>query len=150
MEYDEMHSIAWTWQSIDGLLSRRPEHRKPWEPTPRIGEKNGSTRSLLVDGRGVPLALIVSGAETPDVSVLPRPCRRGCCDVPPRWRNRCNIWEVTQALRAKPLGMPARTGYTPALQPTREKRTDRIPDPAARRRRWAVERCHRWRNQFGS
>ena len=41
-----------------------------WGPTPRIGEKNGRKRSLLVDGRGVPLSLVASGANVHDVKLL--------------------------------------------------------------------------------
>jgi transposase len=39
---------------------------KPSAPTRRIGEKNGSKRHLLVDGRGVPLSLIVTAASVND------------------------------------------------------------------------------------
>src|ERR1035441_11041039 len=39
-------------------------------PTPRIGEKNGRKRSLLVDARGVPLSLVASGASVHDVKLL--------------------------------------------------------------------------------
>ena len=38
--------------------------------TQRIGGKNGSKRHLLVDGRGVPLSIIVTGANRHDVSQL--------------------------------------------------------------------------------
>ncbi len=34
--------------------------------TPRIGEKNGTKRSSLVDERGVPLSLVVSGVNRHD------------------------------------------------------------------------------------
>ena len=59
-----------TWKGLPGsgkaLMGRkakRPWRRKRWATTPRIGEKKGSKRSLLVDGAGVPLSLIVSGAN---------------------------------------------------------------------------------------
>src|SRR3972149_9280381 len=39
-------------------------------PTRRIGEKNGSKRMLLVDARGVPLSIIVIGANRHDVTQL--------------------------------------------------------------------------------
>ena len=38
--------------------------------TPGIWEKNGRKRNLLVDARGVPLSLVVSGANTHDVKLL--------------------------------------------------------------------------------
>ena len=44
-----------------------------WRPLARIrriGEKNGTKRSLLVDGNGIPLSLVVAGAQRHDVKVL--------------------------------------------------------------------------------
>jgi len=41
-----------------------------WDRIPQIGEKNGSKVSLLVDGRGVPLSLVVCGANRHDVTQL--------------------------------------------------------------------------------
>src|SRR5258708_24037040 len=40
------------------------------DPTRPIGGKKGSKRHLLVDGRGVPLSLVVTGANRHDVSQL--------------------------------------------------------------------------------
>ena len=49
----------------------RPRWRKNRSaPIRRIGEKNGSKRHLLVDGRGVPLSFIVTGANRHDVTQL--------------------------------------------------------------------------------
>ena len=45
-------------------------HRRRWETTRQIGEKKGAKRSLLVDGRGAPLSLIVAGANRHDVKLL--------------------------------------------------------------------------------
>ena len=39
-------------------------------PTQRIGEKNGTKRHLLVDENGVPLSLVVSGANRHDSVAL--------------------------------------------------------------------------------
>ncbi len=69
-EYDGFEGIAWRWQSIDGAMMKAPLAREALDPTPRIGEKNGSKRHLLVDGRGVPLSLVVAGANRHDVSQL--------------------------------------------------------------------------------
>ncbi|HSM89810.1 MAG TPA: transposase, partial [Desulfobacterales bacterium] len=38
--------------------------------TQRTGENDGTKRSLLVDGRGIPLSLVVSGAQRHDVKML--------------------------------------------------------------------------------
>ena len=39
-------------------------------PNPTDRRKNGSKRHLLVDGRGVPLSLVVTGANRHDVTQL--------------------------------------------------------------------------------
>jgi putative transposase len=41
-----------------------------WVATPPTGEKNGSGRHLLVDETGVPLGLVLVGANRHDVSQL--------------------------------------------------------------------------------
>ena len=53
-----------------GRRAKRRWRGKRWATTPRIGEKKGRQRSLLVDGAGVPLSLIVSGANRHDVKLL--------------------------------------------------------------------------------
>jgi hypothetical protein len=48
------------------LMAQCSKHRWPKnlsERTRQIGEKKGSKRHLLVDGRGVPLSIIVTGAN---------------------------------------------------------------------------------------
>ena len=66
-EYDEMEGISWKWPSIDGATVKAalaPE-TVGQHPTER---KKGSRPNLLVDGRGVALSLVVSGANRSDVT----------------------------------------------------------------------------------
>lgn len=62
-DYDELKGIAWRWQSIDSAIM------KAVTPTPPIGG-NGNKRHLLVEGRGIPLSLVVPGGHRHDVSQL--------------------------------------------------------------------------------
>ncbi|GAK49291.1 transposase [Candidatus Moduliflexus flocculans] len=66
---DETSCLTWTWQRIDGSLSNAPLAQEAVGPTPTDRGKNGNKRRLVVDGRGIPLSLVVSGADTPDVSL---------------------------------------------------------------------------------
>jgi putative transposase len=148
VEYDEMHSIAWVWQSLDGSLTKAPLAQEAVRPNPTDREKNGSKKRLLVDGRGIPLSLVVSGAETPDVSLLPATLAERVLQrrdpgngvaislSGDKGYTGATAWNASQA-----------EGYTPALQ-QRGQTTERIPLPAARRRRWVIERCHSWLNRF--
>lgn len=148
LAYDEVQCIAWMLQSIDGSLTKAPLAQEAVGPNPTDRGKQGSKRSLLVEGCGIPIALTVSGANTPDVPLLPPTLAARIV----RWRNPGNgaapsvagdkgytgkaAWEACQA-----------EGYLPALQ-QRGSTTERQPDPIPLRRRWMVERCHSWLNRF--
>jgi putative transposase len=69
-EHDEFEGIAWRWQSIDGAMMKAPLAQQSVSSNPTDRGKNESKRHLLVDGRGLPLPLIVSAANRHDVSPL--------------------------------------------------------------------------------
>ena len=70
VEYDEVKGIAWKWQAADGAMTKAPLGGQKTGPNPTDRSKGGTKRSLLVDERGVPLGLAVSGANTPDGQLL--------------------------------------------------------------------------------
>src|SRR5258708_6878028 len=72
---DWRSTTRWRESPGDGRALTGPCSRPHWRksrsaPTRLIGGKNGSKRHLLVDGRGVPLSLVVTGANRHDVSQL--------------------------------------------------------------------------------
>jgi hypothetical protein len=67
-EYEQMEASPGDGRASTEHSSRHPWHSKPSGPTRRIGEKNGGKRHLLVDGRGVPLSIIVTAANVNDGS----------------------------------------------------------------------------------
>lgn len=69
-EYDELKGIAWKWQAADGVMTKAPLGGEKTGPNPTDRSKGGTKRSLLVDEHGVPLGLVVSGANTPDGQLL--------------------------------------------------------------------------------
>ena len=68
-EYDQMEGISWKWQSIDEAIVKAPLAQETVGPNPTDRGK-GSKRNLLVDGGGVPLSLLVRGANRHDVTQL--------------------------------------------------------------------------------
>lgn len=64
--YDHQCGIAWNWQILDSAIIPAPSGSAKTGKNPRDRAKLGSKRHVLVDRRGVPLALIVSAAHTPD------------------------------------------------------------------------------------
>jgi len=69
-DYDELKGIAWKWQAADGTMTKAPLGGGQTGPNPTDRAKSGTKRSLLVDERGVPLGLVVSGANITDGKLL--------------------------------------------------------------------------------
>lgn len=70
MDYDEIKGIVWQWQALDGTMTKAPLGGRKTGPNPTDRAKRGTKRSVLVDAKGVPLALVISGANTPDATLL--------------------------------------------------------------------------------
>ena len=132
-----------------GKRRRKPPwHGKPWGKTPLTGEKNGSKRHLLVDGEGVPLSLVVTGANRHDVSQLETLLDAIIIERP-------DSFEYPQqlCLDAGYTGAPAREivvlrGFIPHIRGRRQERTEKERDPGHKARRWVVEETHFWMNRF--
>ena len=127
-------------QSATGNRMRGP-------PTPRIGGKNGRKRSLLVDGIGVPLSIVASGANTHDVKLLDATLDQVVMDMPGR------AGQNNLCADAGYKGTPASNAvverdYNPHIKQRREEAHDKRTVPGFKARRWVVERTHSWINRF--
>jgi putative transposase len=69
-EYDELQGIQWTWQAMDGAMAKAPLGGEATGKNPTDRAKLGTKRSVLTDGAGVPLGVVVSGAHTPDMKLV--------------------------------------------------------------------------------
>ena len=65
-----MEGIARDWQSVDGAMVKASLAIECVGANPTDREKKGRKRSLLVDGRGIPLSIVASGANVHDVKLL--------------------------------------------------------------------------------
>ena len=68
-EYDELEGIAWEWQSMDGVMTKAPFGGVATGANPTDRGKQGTKRSQLSDGRGMPLAVVVDGANRTDMKL---------------------------------------------------------------------------------
>ena len=102
---------------------------------------------MLVDASGIPLSLIVTGANRHDVSqlaatldavVVPRP--------PVTARAPQHLCADAGFVGDPALHEMCMQGYTPHVRPRGEERTER--DQGKRARRWVVEVAHSWFNRF--
>ena len=110
--------------------------------------KRGTKRSLLVDAAGLPLGLVVAGANVPDfqlaeATLLAIPVERPdpdeteqhlCAD------RGCDFDEVHAALFEQ--------GYVPHIPPRGQPLVPVERATGKQPRRWVVERTHGWFNRF--
>ena len=112
----------------------------------RIGGKKGSKRHILVDERGAPLSLVVTGANRHDVSQL-EAVLDSLVVSPPEGteQNLCGDKGYT--------GEPAKQiieshGYIPHVKERGEEINSKKNVPRYRPHRWVVELTHSWFNRF--
>jgi transposase len=113
----------------------------------QIGGKNGRKRSLLVDGIGVPLSLVVSGANTHDVKLLEATLDQVVMEMPGR-AGQYNLCADAGYKGAPALNAVVQWDYRPHIKQRREEAQDKIAIPGFKARRWVVERTHSWINRF--
>ncbi len=118
-------------------------------PNPTDRGKRGTKRSLLTEGKGVPIAMAVDGANrhdmkllrpTVEAAVVPRPR-----PTPERRQHLCldkayDFPEIRELV--------ASWGYTAQIVSRGEERVAKGAVPGYRARRWVVERTHSWLNRF--
>jgi transposase len=103
---------------------------------------------MLVDGAGVPLALVVTGANRHDVSQLEAVLDSIVIERP-------DIFECPQHLCLDKgytgegaLEIVVLRGYVPHIKSRGEERTEMAENPEYQARRWVVEVTHSWINRF--
>jgi putative transposase len=148
MEYDEVQGIEWEWQSVDGAMTKAPFGCASTGANPTDRGKLGVKRSLLTDGAGIPLAIIIDGANRHDMKLLcatldgvviarPDPtesqpqhvCLDAGYDYP----------AILQEVEAHQ--------YVPHIRSRGAERQEKVFTPGYRARRWVVERTHSWINR---
>jgi putative transposase len=118
-------------------------------PNPTDRAKEGAKRSVLTDGRGVPIGLAVDGANRHDIKMVDATL----ASVPVKW---------PQPSPEHPQNLCLDKGYD--CDPVREliaayhliahikargvEATEKRNIPGFRARRWVVERTHGWINRF--
>jgi len=96
------------------------------ERTQRIEEKMGTKRSVLTDENGLPLAVVLSGANTHDVKLLEDTLNHIMVLRP-------------EADEEHPQNLCLDAGYTPHIRPRGEEKKELERNPDFRARRWVVE-----------
>ncbi len=136
---------GWRWT---GRWARRRWAGKKTGPNPTDRGKRGTKRSLLTDGRGVPLGVALAGANKNDHKLL-----RETVETIPVERPTATA-ETPQGLcldkgydYPEVRELAAEFGFTLHLR-TRGEEIEARRHAGAKARRWVVERTHSWLNRF--
>jgi len=102
-----------------------------------------------VDGRGVPLSIVVTGANRHDVSQL-EAVLRGRIVNPAQEHEKVEEHLCADAgyAGAEPRKKRIAAGYIPHVRPRGEEQHAKALNPDYKARRWVVEVCHSWFNRF--
>ncbi len=104
---------------------------------------------MLVDGRGVPLSLVVTGANEHDVTQLDQVLQAIMVKRKTPSQRRSKHLCADAGYRGKrALEIIESHGYIPHVVGRRTEANAKKRDPTKRARRWVVEVCHSWFNRF--
>ena len=115
----------------------------------QIGEKKGSKRSLLVDGNGIPLSIVASGAQVHDVKLLEPTLDQIVTERPPVQNPLREHLCADKGYAGEPAQKAiAKRHYVPHVRQRLEEIAAKRRNPRSRARRWVVERTHSWLNRY--
>ncbi|MBE9167642.1 IS5 family transposase [Pleurocapsales cyanobacterium LEGE 06147] len=146
--YDEIVGVRWSWQAADGATFKAPLAQEAVGPNPTDRAKAGSKRHLLVDERGIPLGIVITGANVHDSKGLPELLNAKVKLQPQNSGTKQNL-----CLDAAYVGSPTRDimekhGYTAHVRPRGEEAEDIKSRKGKKARRWIVEVVHSWFTRF--
>jgi len=149
LDYDRHKGIDWEWQCMDGAMTKAPLGREKTGPNPTDRGKKGAKRSLLTEGRGIPIGIATAGANRNDMKLVDATLQSIPIErpdpSPEHPQHMCmdkgyDYEAVRQTLDA--------WGYTAHIRARGEEMREKAQIPGYRARRWVVERTHSWMNRF--
>jgi len=129
-------------------MTKAPLGKSATGANPTDRGKKGTKRSLLTDGAGIPLAMVIDGANRHDVKLL-------CATLDGIVIARSEPTEERPqhlCLDAGYEGAPAyqeveTRHYVPPIRSRGEEKQEKVLTPGYRARRWIGERTHSWINR---
>ena len=104
---------------------------------------------MLVDGRGVPLSLVVTGANAHDVTQIQAVLDAIVVKRPnPKQRRSKHLCADAAYRGKKAMAIILAHGYIAHVVSRKREAQQKKRDPKKKARRWAVEACHGWFNRF--
>ncbi len=149
LEYDEKVGSDWEWQAMDGAITKAPLGQEGTGPNPTDRGKSGTKRSLLTEGKGIPLAVAVEGANRHDMKLAEATLKAIVIERPePTEEKPQNLCLDKGYDYPQVRELVEEWGYTAHIRTRGEEAEAQRYIPGYRARRWVVERTHSWLNRF--
>ena len=148
-QFEELQGIDWDFSSMDGAMTKAPLGGVKTGPNPTDRGKDGVKCSLLTEGHGVPIGLVVAGANRNDMKLVRATLESIVAErpepTPEQPQGLCldkgyDFQEVRDIL--------AEFGFTAHIRARGEEAKAIKREAGFRARRWVVERTHSWMNRF--
>jgi IS5 family transposase len=134
----------WVWQWPMRPYTKRHWVGKKTGPNPTDRAKSGTKRHVLTDGGGVPLTVVITAANVPDMRVVGELLHARVLRAPAGTEQHACLDKRHDYADAERAVRPRR--YVPDIRRRAEER--RRCRRGERARRWVVERTHSWFNRF--
>jgi putative transposase len=148
LEYNTDIGLDFEWQSIDGAMTKAPLGGGETGPNPTDRGKKGTKRHMLTEASGLPIGLVVTGAQRHDktqveavIESIPLPLPIPSEEDPQHFcgDKGYDFPDVRTFI--------AWLGYIVHIKSRGEER-EALRVPGYRARRWVCERTHSWLNRF--
>lgn len=147
--YEELRGLDWAFLCVDGSMTKAPLAREKCGPNPTDRGKQGVKRSLLTEAHGIPLSVVVAGANVNDHKLLDQTlCEMSAARPIPSAEQPQGLcldkgYDYPQT---RPIGQAHRLELH--LRTRGEEKAAQGRPPGWKARRWVVERTASWLNRF--
>jgi putative transposase len=150
LEYNTDIGLDFEWQSLDGCITKAPLGGEATGKNPTDRGKQGTKRHLLTEAAGLPIGLVVTGANRHDKTQVqavfesmpvlppapsPEAPQHFCADKGYDYadvRAMISLWRLEDHIKSR----------------GEERLALAVEIPGFRARRWVCERTHSWMNRF--
>jgi putative transposase len=148
LEYNTDIGLDFEWQSLDGCITKAPLGGEATGPNPTDRGKSGTKRHLLTEAAGIPIGLVVTGANRHDKTQV-----EAVFESMPLWPPSPSTEQPQHFCADKGYDyrdIRSVIGFMQMIDHIKSRGEERkaLKLPGYRARRWVCERTHSWMNRF--
>jgi putative transposase len=143
-ECDELDEVDWQWQLADAMLGKARFGGKKTGKNPTDRGKKGTKKSLLTDGDGGPLGVVIAGANVVEQKLLKETIEAIVVERPDPDEGEQNLCLDKGYDNPRSREAAAEGGYGPHIREIGEEKKACDRSKGHKPRRWVVERTFAW------